>query len=210
MGNRICPCGSEAVNRKGPPRCTACRIERVRLTQQRFRDKSRGSYLRGFDEPTCLWCGADNQPRAYEVLSPKRFCSHACGTHFRAEQEKYRVAVERRCPCGAVPVNRTGVPNCAACRSASKQRQARARNLRPYGLQIADYERMLADQDGQCAICDRTDPGHGHIVFVVDHCHETGRIRGLLCRNCNSAIGLLGDDPKMIRRAATYIERNRG
>lgn len=69
---------------------------------------------------------------------------------------------------------------------------------------------MAVDQDGRCAICSTTEPGHGHVVFVVDHCHQTGKVRGLLCRNCNAAIGLLGDDPKVLRVAAVYIERNRG
>jgi len=40
----------------------------------------------------------------------------------------------------------------------------------------------------------------------VDHCHETGRVRGVLCFNCNSAIGKLGDDPDAVRRAAAYLE----
>ena len=42
----------------------------------------------------------------------------------------------------------------------------------------------------------------------VDHCHETGRLRGVLCFNCNSAIGKLGDDPDTLRRAIAYLEGN--
>lgn len=42
----------------------------------------------------------------------------------------------------------------------------------------------------------------------VDHCHETGRVRGVLCFNCNSAIGKLGDDPDTLRRATAYLEGN--
>jgi hypothetical protein len=42
----------------------------------------------------------------------------------------------------------------------------------------------------------------------VDHCHKTGRVRGVLCFNCNSAIGKLGDDPDAVRRAAAYLEGN--
>lgn len=209
MAQRICPCGAVAVNRKGPPRCQSCRIERVRLTQLRFRDKSRGSSQRGHDEPTCVWCGADNHPRPYEVLSPKRFCTPECKRFFQGEQDRLRTALTRRCECGAAPTNRTGRPYCDPCRVASRQRQARAHSLRPYGIGIADYEAMLERQGGRCAICRADEPGHGHVVFAVDHDHETGGNRGLLCRNCNTAIGLLRDDPEVIRGAATYIENSR-
>jgi hypothetical protein len=111
--------------------------------------------------------------------------------------------------CGAEPTNKTGRPYCDPCRAASKRRQSRSHNLRPYGIGIEDYERMLAEQDGKCAICDTTEPGHGYDVFVVDHDHRTGRNRGLLCRDCNSGIGLLGDEPRQLRSAADYIERYR-
>ncbi len=45
--------------------------------------------------------------------------------------------------------------------------------------------------------------------LVIDHCHSTGAIRGLLCSNCNTAIGLLSDNPEIIRKAADYLEKER-
>ncbi|WMX49060.1 endonuclease VII domain-containing protein [Streptomyces roseicoloratus] len=63
---------------------------------------------------------------------------------------------------------------------------------------------MIASQDGLCAICMAAPAIH------VDHCHETGRVRGVLCFNCHSAIGTLGDDPDRIRRAISYLEGTRG
>lgn len=208
MAQRTCPCGSVAENHKGPPRCTPCRVEKVRLTQQRFRDKTRGSYQRGHDEPHCLWCGADNHPRPYEVLAPKRFCKTRCKVEFRNEQTRLSTIVTRKCGCGASPTNRTGIPYCDPCRDASKQRQKRAHNLRPYGIGIADYERMLAEQGGACAICRVTEPGRGRAVFAVDHDHDTDRVRGLLCLSCNVAIGLLRDSPAVLRAAALYLEEH--
>ncbi|MFE0039708.1 endonuclease VII domain-containing protein [Streptomyces sp. NPDC059013] len=59
---------------------------------------------------------------------------------------------------------------------------------------------MNSLQTGVCVICPSAPPAH------VDHCHETGRVRGVLCFNCNSAIGKLGDDPDTVRRAAAYLE----
>ncbi|MGW3290764.1 endonuclease VII domain-containing protein [Streptomyces sp. NPDC001002] len=59
---------------------------------------------------------------------------------------------------------------------------------------------MVASQMGLCGICLKAPAVH------VDHCHKTGRVRGVLCFNCNSAIGKLGDDPDAVRRAAVYLE----
>lgn len=61
---------------------------------------------------------------------------------------------------------------------------------------------MLDRQGGACAIClqVRTETLH------VDHCHATGAVRGLLCGACNRALGLLNDDPGLIRRAADYLD----
>lgn len=75
-----------------------------------------------------------------------------------------------------------------------------------YGLSQERYEALLAAQDGRCAIC-RTDdwPGKDHRPHV-DHCHETGRVRGLLCDFCNRGLGLFGDDPARLRAAADYLE----
>lgn len=56
-------------------------------------------------------------------------------------------------------------------------------------------------------ICNQ--PERQEILLSVDHDHISGHVRGLLCRNCNSAIGLLRDDPELIRRAANYVERTR-
>lgn len=210
MAHRTCPCEKPAVNHKGPPRCQACRVERVRLAQLRYRDKDRGSSHRGMDEPACIWCGANNNPRAHEVLSPKRFCSDKCKNKFRDEQNRLKTRLTRTCcRCGAPPTNRTGIPYCDACRTQAKREQARARVLRVYGITADDYDRKLGEQQGKCAVCRTTDPGHGHKVFVVDHDHASGHVRGLLCRNCNSAIGLLQDDPKVIAAAAAYVKRHR-
>lgn len=79
-----------------------------------------------------------------------------------------------------------------------------------YDFTLPDYEAMLAAQGGRCAICG-TDKGNyrGHRLHV-DHCHETGIVRGLLCNRCNSAIGYLDDNPRRLRRAAAYLESARG
>lgn len=88
---------------------------------------------------------------------------------------------------------------CKACRAV----EGRAGHLkRQYGITPAQRDAMVASQHGLCVICLAAPPVH------VDHCHETGRVRGVLCFNCNSAIGKLGDDPGTLRRAIAYLEGN--
>lgn len=74
-----------------------------------------------------------------------------------------------------------------------------------YGLSEDDFARMLAAQSGGCAICGTDKPSGRYGVFCVDHCHETGRIRGLLCLPCNSSLGRLGDTEKAIERVLSYV-----
>jgi len=70
-----------------------------------------------------------------------------------------------------------------------------------YGISMADYEVMFERQGGACAICKRTG-----LTLCVDHCHLTGEVRGLLCSQCNSALGFCRDDPALLRAAAEYLQ----
>ncbi|MEN8656250.1 endonuclease VII domain-containing protein [Streptomyces sp. 21So2-11] len=91
-------------------------------------------------------------------------------------------------------------------RAASADLRNHLRNK--FGLTLEDYEAMLVVQDRRCKICLRT-AGEADRCFKrlgVDHCHSTGKIRGLLCRSCNAAIGQLQDSPRIIKRAAAYLE----
>ncbi len=77
---------------------------------------------------------------------------------------------------------------------------------RKYGLTVEQYDEMLEAQGGGCAICGRLP--RGDIALHVDHDHETGVIRGLLCFTCNNALGDLEDDPERLYKAATYLDRD--
>lgn len=83
-------------------------------------------------------------------------------------------------------------------RHAAKKRFTRLQ--REYGLTPDEYVAMVDACGGRCAICDLSKP------LDVDHDHDTGRVRGLLCRNCNRAIGWMHDDPAILRRAVAYLE----
>ena len=85
--------------------------------------------------------------------------------------------------------------------------ETRERHLvRKYGVNLADYNAMLADQNGACAICGKAEVSETHGVLHVDHCHTTGAVRGLLCRNCNHVLGLMSDDAALLIRAAEYLQ----
>ena len=104
-----------------------------------------------------------------------------------------------------------GVVTCTVHRVQHRNnvyRNHQARMRRMYGI---DYAAMNLAQDGVCAICKKPElnrsNGPNPKRLSVDHCHETGAVRGLLCNNCNRAIGLLGDDPALLRAAVEYLER---
>lgn len=82
--------------------------------------------------------------------------------------------------------------------------------LSAYGLSLDEYEAMLKQQNGLCAICKLPDPESKYDRLCVDHDHETGRVRALLCNHCNRAIGLMKDCPDRLSLAAEYIREHRG
>lgn len=69
-----------------------------------------------------------------------------------------------------------------------------------YGITLVDYNEMLLKQNCRCKICDTESSG-----LVVDHCHSSGDVRGLLCKNCNVGLGYFKDNPERIEKAAQYL-----
>jgi hypothetical protein len=95
----------------------------------------------------------------------------------------------------------------AAARRASEAEYQRWSHIRrTYGLSLEQFDALFVRQGGVCAICRRRPKGH----LCVDHCHLTGKVRGLLCRGCNMVLGLYRDDPRLMRGATAYLERAAG
>jgi hypothetical protein len=86
-------------------------------------------------------------------------------------------------------------------RKAASNRRSHLKRV--HGITVEDYEAMLAAQRGGCAICGK--PPRPDISLHVDHDHETGRIRGLLCFPCNNALGDVGDDIGRLRAFIDYL-----
>lgn len=86
----------------------------------------------------------------------------------------------------------------------------RERNLRKdFGIGLDEYNEMLDKQNGKCAICkqEETTVRAGRVMALsVDHCHQTGNIRGLLCNSCNRALGKFQDSIDHLLAAASYLE----
>lgn len=90
--------------------------------------------------------------------------------------------------------------HCKACRKEE--------TLKTYGLTLEDYDVLLEKQQGCCAICGTTEPRGTSTAgrFYVDHNHETGEVRGLLCNDCNTALGLFKDSTELLARSIVYLQ----
>lgn len=76
-----------------------------------------------------------------------------------------------------------------------------------YNLTQEQFDQILESQDNKCAICNSSD--FGKKGPVVDHCHTTGQVRGILCGKCNRGIGLFNDDVCIMKNAIQYINNSK-
>jgi Recombination endonuclease VII len=124
----------------------------------------------------CSVCGVEYIPKQVKIKNHKGYCSQACKE--------------------------------AGFKASGQRREGHLR--RRYGITQADYDAKLAEQGGGCALCgvrpEELAKGRYRTWLHVDHDHESGRVRGLLCPDHNLLLGRWGDDPAMLRRAADYIE----
>ena len=97
----------------------------------------------------------------------------------------------------------------ASCSVCSKNYLAKWNKTKKYNLEDGDYATMVLNQNGGCGICGATQPSEGlKKGLEIDHCHTTGKVRGLLCPPCNRAIGLLKDNPVLLEKAAEWIRNH--
>lgn len=91
--------------------------------------------------------------------------------------------------------------HCKVCRKEE--------SLKTYGLTLDTYDELLKQQKGVCAICSTDDPrGQSKAGrFYVDHNHQTGEVRGLLCNDCNTALGLFKDSQLLLLKAEQYLDK---
>lgn len=112
----------------------------------------------------------------------------------------------RKSPSAMDPLIRNGYSRRYRSKEGAQDKRRDARLRKEYGISLEEYNRVLVKQGGVCAIC-KTSCSRG-TNLVVDHDHTSGKVRGLLCRLCNLAIGNLRDQTNLCLMAAQYLRRD--
>lgn len=156
---------------------------------------------------------------SFEGCSKPLKCSGWCSGHYEQHRKGATLKPLRprswaglSCHCGQ-PIKAKGLCqkhyDLTRTNRQGTLEQRRSRILRfHYGMTLDEYNKMHRDQDGLCAICHNPESAQNAGIvknLAVDHDHATNRIRSLLCQNCNTAVGLLKDDPKLAEKVADYL-----
>lgn len=117
-------------------------------------------------------------------------------------------------PCGVEHKRTRHAETQAAWREKDPERHMVSKanfDLKKYGLTLDDYNRMFAEQGGACAVCKTKEPKGRGVTrrFAVDHCHTTGKVRGLLCHHCNAALGMVNDNIEILEKLIDYLKGSR-
>lgn len=135
-----------------------------------------------------------------------------CKTHYqrllRHGHTRYRDRKKTAGPCAI-----DACDNHAYAKGLCHAHYLKQRRWQSFGVDAARYQEMLREQRGLCSICAQPekspDKASGKIRdLAIDHDHDTGVVRGLLCSNCNRALGLLGDDPALLDAAKAYLAKH--
>jgi Recombination endonuclease VII len=142
----------------------------------------------------CPFCLKEIPPRKRKVTGPSRvYCSKVCT--WKARNAKRSPGRDKRCfGCGKQYKDSSSSNNTKICDSCFDRR------TEVYRYKISGEEaRKLRKSRNTCEICNR--PG----ILCIDHCHKTNKLRGILCRKCNAALGGFEDNPNLLQNAITYL-----
>lgn len=133
--------------------------------------------------------------------------------HARTYQRNYARSEKRKAVRRKYNQSDKGKANnraqCARWRAANSDKLRciyRKEDLKKYGLTPESWDALFVEQGRACAACLTDTPTK--IGWVVDHCHDTNRVRGILCSKCNTASGMVKDNPATLRALAGYLERS--
>lgn len=156
-------------------------------------------------QPRCLPCTRMDKRASYErTREEKREERKArAAAYYQANKSKWAESEKRRKEEDTELFLKKSREAGARYRSdPTNAKKVRLRYLLSrYGITLDDYSRMFDEQHGLCAICQKQSTDRLH----VDHCHSTGRVRGLLCFKCNSMIGKANDNLDILRSAIAYL-----
>lgn len=148
------------------------------------------------------------KPRAEKITTKKCF---SCKTikdksEFDISELGFLNRICKNCPTA---------PTAYKIRNRKRNRpvgHAREQSLKKYGITLAQYDQMIVDQNNCCKICDKefikTSSEHRNPINV-DHCHNTGKVRGLLCSKCNTALGNFNDNEDILLKAIEYLKNSK-
>lgn len=151
----------------------------------------------------CQYCKEEYQPLSFR----DRICSN-CRTHLKSIESQVRLSYHK----SYYNLNKSKWPTYAEVKAkATSSHYSRMAQIK-YKFNIIEQELrdMMDKQKGLCLICNDslTDPKRHRLnQFNIDHNHKTGEVRGLLCSKCNTGLGYLKDNPKILREAADYLEQ---
>lgn len=142
-----------------------------------------------------------NHPSVFAVEG-KKSCQE-CFDQFKLRYEKY--IETKMCPNHpSIPIVE-GKKCCQKC--CDNRRKGKLR--RNYDMSVNDYNIMLQDQNGVCAICNNPEISTKKNILSVDHCHATNKVRALLCSVCNIIIGIAKDNDNLLIASAAYVVKHR-
>lgn len=150
-------------------------------------------YLPNSENPST--CEGNSEPRLCNTHEGVETRREALPTYFCVKCEQEKIASEYYLK------DRNGRRDttCKACRIIAQREKT-------LGVTQEQYLEMFTQQKGRCGICNSRLYSKRYKAFAVDHCHDTGRIRGLLCTNCNTGLGLFKDDPVALQRAIEWTK----
>jgi len=153
----------------------------------------------------CKFCGEEYE--ANPIGRKSMYCSKQC--NYDVQNKKKSEAVKRKIKkrlceaCGQEYMPKRFESGLKYC---SRECMGRANNFRQkYGTTVREYNVMFEEHAGRCAICG-VHQSQLEKALHIDHCHETGAVRGLLCSRCNRGIGQFKDDPEIVERAIEFLE----
>lgn len=195
MPKRVCrSCGEERDLEADFYKSPASKDRRIKICKTCFMREAqeRPNYYKTF---SCGGCGVDYQRKG-------RF-----GSLTLCPQCVAKGRICKRCnqlkPLDRFTVSGNGSRYCnEGCFTAFNREQT-------YGLAAGTAEVVFAQFEELCAICGVTESAGNQKGLVVDHCHASGAIRGLLCRHCNVAIGMFKEDPKLLTAAIAYLKKHK-
>lgn len=198
-------------------RCPKCDI--VKSAEQFYQSRNRPDGLSSYCRQCQLADAKDRYTPNPRWRAPEghKFCP-SCQTikpldEFGANRSQHDGKQSRCKPCCVASVTASRHKDPTAHRVSS--RRWREKNLdrhadnnakRNYGVEHGTYARMFAEQEGKCAICSAPPPANRR--FHIDHCHDTGVVRGLLCTCCNTGIGQLKHKKTLLLSAIRYLDRH--